>query len=45
MPNQNIESVAASVGFKSADVFRRAFERRYGIALGSFRKRFNLHSR
>jgi len=45
MPNQNIESVAASVGFKSADVFRRAFERRYGIRPGSYRKRFNLHGR
>jgi transcriptional regulator GlxA family with amidase domain len=45
MPNQNIESVAASVGFKSADVFRRAFERRYGITPGSYRKRFNLRSR
>ena len=29
MPHQNIESVAAPVGFKSADVFRRASERRY----------------
>jgi len=45
MPNQNIESVAASVGFKSADVFRRAFERRYGITPGNYRKRFNLRSK
>ena len=45
MPNQNIESVAASVGFKSADVFRRAFERRYGLTPGSYRKRFNLRSK
>jgi transcriptional regulator GlxA family with amidase domain len=43
MPNQNIESVAASVGFKSADAFRRAFERRYGITPSSYRKRFDLH--
>lgn len=43
-PNQNIESVAASVGFKSADAFRRAFERRYGITPSSYRKRFDLHS-
>lgn len=45
MPNQNIESVAASVGFKSADVFRRAFERRYGVTPGSYRQRFNLRSK
>lgn len=45
MPNQNIETVAASVGFNSADAFRRAFERRYGITPSSYRKRFDLHSR
>lgn len=44
-PNQNIESVAASVGFKSADAFRRAFERRYGITPSSYRKRFDLRPR
>lgn len=44
-PNQNIESVAASVGFKSADAFRRAFERRYGITPSSYRRRFDLHSK
>jgi transcriptional regulator GlxA family with amidase domain len=44
MPNQNIESVAASVGFKSADAFRRAFERRFGITPSSYRKRFDLHA-
>jgi transcriptional regulator GlxA family with amidase domain len=44
MPNQNIESVAASVGFKSADVFRRAFDRRYGITPSSYQKRFELDS-
>jgi transcriptional regulator GlxA family with amidase domain len=44
-PNQNIESVAASVGFKSADAFRRAFERRYGITPSSYRKRFDLHAK
>ncbi len=44
-PNQNIESVATSVGFKSADAFRRAFERRYGITPSSYRKRFDLRPR
>ena len=28
---QTLESIAVSVGFRSADVFRRAFERRFGI--------------
>ena len=37
----NIESVASSVGFRSADVFRRAFERRFGITPSSYRLRFN----
>jgi len=35
-----IESVGASVGFKSAHVFRRAFERRLGINPKDFRERF-----
>src|ERR1700682_528284 len=36
----NIEYVGASVGFKSAHVFRRAFERRLGINPKDFRERF-----
>jgi transcriptional regulator GlxA family with amidase domain len=35
-----IESVAASVGFASGDSFRRAFERRFGIAPTIYRRRF-----
>ncbi len=35
----SIENVAASVGFKSADVFRRAFERRIGMTPSNFQKR------
>lgn len=35
-----IDSVAASVGFASADSFRRAFERRFGIAPRVYRRRF-----
>ena len=40
IPRNTIESVAASVGFKSADVFRRAFERRFGVTPRTFRSRF-----
>lgn len=35
-----IDRVAAAVGFRSADVFRRAFERRFGIPPAQFRARF-----
>jgi transcriptional regulator GlxA family with amidase domain len=45
LPNQTIESIAASVGFKSADVFRRAFERRFGVTPGGYRIRFAPHSK
>ena len=37
--NATIESVAASVGFKSSDVFRRRFEHRFGIAPSEFKRR------
>jgi len=42
LPDQTIENVAASVGFKSADAFRRAFERRFGLKPTSYRKHFSL---
>jgi transcriptional regulator GlxA family with amidase domain len=32
--------VAASVGFNSADVFRRAFERRFRVSPSVYRGRF-----
>jgi transcriptional regulator GlxA family with amidase domain len=35
-----IDSLAASVGFSSADSFRRAFERRFGLPPTTYRKRF-----
>ena len=41
MPRTTIKSVAASVGFKSADAFRRAFERQLGVAPSDFRTLFN----
>jgi transcriptional regulator GlxA family with amidase domain len=37
----SIERVAGSVGFQSADVFRRAFERRFGVAPHRYRARFS----
>jgi transcriptional regulator GlxA family with amidase domain len=36
-----IEGVADSVGFASADSFRRAFERRFGVAPSLYRGRFS----
>src|SRR5262249_40836243 len=45
MPNQNIESVAVSVGCKSAEVFRRAFGRRDGSTPSSYRRRFDTRGR
>ena len=36
----SIDSVAASVGFSSADSFRRAFERRFGLSPTTYRRRF-----
>jgi transcriptional regulator GlxA family with amidase domain len=35
----SVAGVAESVGFKSADVFRRAFERRFGVPPTTFQKR------
>jgi transcriptional regulator GlxA family with amidase domain len=41
MGTSSLEQVSASVGFKSADAFRRAFERRLGINPSDYRRRFN----
>lgn len=41
-PGQTIDSVAGAAGFNSADVFRRAFERRFGVAPSAYRRRFGL---
>jgi transcriptional regulator GlxA family with amidase domain len=35
-----IQRVAVAVGFASADVFRRAFERRFGVSPSDYRERF-----
>lgn len=41
--NENsIENVGLSVGFKSADAFRRAFERRLGVSPSEYRRRFKI---
>jgi transcriptional regulator GlxA family with amidase domain len=39
-PGRTVDSVAASVGFASADVFRRRFRRRFGVAPSNYRERF-----
>ncbi len=36
----NVDAVARSVGYASADVFRRAFERRFGVAPAQWRRHF-----
>jgi transcriptional regulator GlxA family with amidase domain len=36
-----ISRVASSVGFRSADVFRRRFERQFGVTPTAYRDRFN----
>jgi transcriptional regulator GlxA family with amidase domain len=43
-PNQTIESVSLSVGFRSADVFRRAFERRFGVSPSRYVRHFSALS-
>ena len=39
-----IDLVAQSVGYASEDVFRRAFERRFGVSPSSYRARFRRHA-
>lgn len=38
--DNSVESVGLSIGFKSADAFRRAFERRLGLNPSDYRRRF-----
>jgi len=38
----SVEGVADSVGFASADSFRRAFERRFGVTPTAYRSRFDV---
>ena len=39
--DNSIGNVGLSVGFKSADAFRRAFERRLGVSPSDYRRRFS----
>src|SRR5260370_42091797 len=39
--DNSVENVGISVGFKSADAFRRAFERRLGVSPSDYRRRFS----
>jgi transcriptional regulator GlxA family with amidase domain len=39
--SSRVEQVAVSVGYRSADVFQRAFERRFGINPSAYRARFS----
>ncbi|HUO94369.1 MAG TPA: helix-turn-helix domain-containing protein [Rhizomicrobium sp.] len=39
--NQSVESIGASVGYASGDAFRKAFERRFGIAPTTYRASFS----
>lgn len=41
-PRNSVENVAAVVGFKSGDSFRRAFMRHYGVTPKAFRNRFQF---
>lgn len=43
--HRTIERVALSVGFRSDDVFRRTFERRFGISPSIYRSRFGARAR
>ena len=40
MSEGSIKRVALSLGYRSAHVFRRAFERRFGVSPGAYRARF-----
>jgi transcriptional regulator GlxA family with amidase domain len=41
-PECTVEGVALSVGFSNGDIFRRAFERCFGIAPSAYRGRFTV---
>jgi transcriptional regulator GlxA family with amidase domain len=40
-PRESVESVARSLGFETADGFRRAFERRFGVAPSRYKRQFS----
>jgi transcriptional regulator GlxA family with amidase domain len=45
MKSSSVGAVAESVGFTSADAFRRAFQRRFAIAPSNYRERFGARRR
>jgi len=40
LPRSNVDKIAASVGFPSAQAFRRAFEKHYGVSPSAYRDAF-----
>jgi len=38
----NVEAIARSVGYASADVFQRAFQRRFGVPPSTYRRHFRI---
>jgi transcriptional regulator GlxA family with amidase domain len=42
MPHHSVESAGLSVGYRSAEAFRRAFERRFGSTPNHYRRRFRF---
>ena len=44
LPRNSVENVARDVGFKNADSFRRAFQRRYGVNPLSYKRNFKAQS-
>ena len=42
LPQNNIENVAAAVGFKTSDSFRRAFQRRQGVSPRAYRRSLKI---
>ncbi len=38
----NVEAIARSVGYASADVFQRAFQRRFGVPPSTYRRHFRM---
>jgi transcriptional regulator GlxA family with amidase domain len=40
LPRSHVDRIAASVGFRSSQVFRRAFEKRFGLSPRHYRERF-----